>query len=58
MPLINLEINLILTWSADYITSSVAGKTKISITDTKLYSNRNFINSRQFKTIATIKIRS
>ena len=58
MPLINLEINLILTWSADYITSSVAGKTKILIIDTKLYSNRNFINSRQFKTIATIKIRS
>ena len=37
MPLINLEINLILTWSAGYVTSSVAGKRTISITDTKLY---------------------
>ena len=37
MSLINCEINLILTWSADCVISSVTGKTKFAIADTKLY---------------------
>ena len=36
MPLINCEINLILTWSEDYVISSVTGATKFKA-DTKLY---------------------
>ena len=37
MPLINYEINLILSWSEDCVISSVTGETKFKITDTKLY---------------------
>ena len=37
MPLISCEINLILTWSEDYVFPSAAGATKFKITDTKLY---------------------
>ena len=37
MPLINCEINLILTWSEDCVISSATGATKFKITDTKLY---------------------
>ena len=37
MPLINWEINLILTWSGNCVISSVNGATKFKITDTKLY---------------------
>ena len=37
MPLINCKINLILTWSEDCVISSATGKTKLKITDTKLY---------------------
>ena len=37
MPLINCEINLILTWSQNYVISSTTGETKFSITDTNLY---------------------
>ena len=37
MPLINCEINLILTWSTDFVISSAAGKTKFAITDTNHY---------------------
>ena len=37
MPLINCEINLILTWSTDCIISSATGATKFSIIDTKLH---------------------
>ena len=37
MPLINCEFNLILTWSADCVISSVTGETKFAIKDTKLY---------------------
>ena len=36
MPLINCEINLLLTWSVDSVISSATG-TKSAITDTKLY---------------------
>ena len=35
MPLINCEINLILTWFAD---SPATGAAKFAITDTKLYA--------------------
>ena len=37
MPLINCEINLILTWSTDCVISSATGETKFALTDTKLY---------------------
>ena len=37
MPLINCEINLILTWSEDCVISSAVGETRSKITDTKLY---------------------
>ena len=37
MPLINCEINLILTWSENGVISSATRITKFKITDTKLY---------------------
>ena len=37
MPLINCEINLILTFSEDCVISSATGAIKFKITDTKLY---------------------
>ena len=37
MLLINGEINLILTWSEDFVISFATEKTKFKITDTKLY---------------------
>ena len=37
MPLINCKVNLILTWSKNFIISSATGETKFSITETKLY---------------------
>ena len=37
MPLINREINLILTWSADCDISAVNGVINFTITDTKIY---------------------
>ena len=37
MPLINCEINLILTWSEDCVIYPATGETKFKITDTKLY---------------------
>ena len=46
MPLINCEINLILTWSANCVISNatVNQATTFAITDTKLCSSCNFIN--------------
>ena len=37
MPLINCEVNLILTWSPICVISSSTGETKSKITETKLY---------------------
>ena len=37
IPLINCEINLILTWSENCLNSSATGKTNFAKTDTKLY---------------------
>ena len=37
MPLINCEVNLILTWSKDCVISSATGETKFKITETKHY---------------------
>ena len=37
MPLINCEINFILTCSEDCVISSATGATKLKITDTKLF---------------------
>ena len=36
-PLINCEVNLILTWSPTCVISSATGETKFKITETKLY---------------------
>ena len=47
MPLINCEINLIVTWYYNCVISSVTGARKFKITDTKPYVPRhNFINPR------------
>ena len=37
MPLINCEVNLILTWSPTCIISAAIGEAKFKITDAKLY---------------------
>ena len=37
MPLINCEVNLILTWYKDYVISSATGETELAITETKFY---------------------
>ena len=37
MPLINCEVNLILTWSKDCVITNSAGEGKFEITETKLY---------------------
>ena len=37
MPLINCEVNLILTWSPTCVISSATGETKLKITETKLF---------------------
>ena len=37
MPLINCEVNLLLTWSKDCIITNSTGEGKFSITETKLY---------------------
>ena len=37
MPLINCEVNLILTWSKDCVITNSEGEGKFSITETKLY---------------------
>ena len=37
MPLINCEINLILTWSSTCVITNSTGAGRFTITDTKLY---------------------
>ena len=37
MPLINCEVNLILTWSSTCVITNSTGEGKFEITDTKLY---------------------
>ena len=37
MPLINCEVNLIVTWSKDCVITSSTGEGKFQITETKLY---------------------
>ena len=37
MPLINFEVNLILTWSKNCVISSTTGERKFKITGTKLF---------------------
>ena len=37
MPLINCEVNLILTWSSTCVICSATGETKFKIDDVKLY---------------------
>ena len=44
MPLINCEVNLILTWSKDCVIINSTGEGTFAITETKLCSCCNFIN--------------
>ena len=37
IPLINCEVNLILTWSKDCVITNATGAEKFTINDTKLY---------------------
>ena len=37
MPLLNCEVNLILTWSKDCVITNSTGEGKLAITETKLY---------------------
>ena len=37
MPLINCEVNLLLTWSKDCVITNSTGEEKFAITETKLY---------------------
>ena len=37
MPLINYEVNLILTWSSTCVIANSTGAGRLAITDTKLY---------------------
>ena len=37
MPLINCEVELMLTWSKDYVITNSTGEGKFAITETKLY---------------------
>ena len=37
MSLINCEVNLILTWSKDFVITNSTGEAKFKITDAKLY---------------------
>ena len=37
MPLINCEVNLILTWSKDFVITNSTGEEKFALTETKLY---------------------
>ena len=41
MPLINCEVNLILTWSKDCVITNSTGEEKFAITETKLYVTVN-----------------
>ena len=54
MPLVNREINLILTWSENYYISSATEK----ITDTKLCTPTITLSTQDNATIATIEIMS
>ena len=38
MPLINFEVNLILTWSSTYVITNSTGAGTFEIIDTKLYA--------------------
>ena len=37
MPLINCEVNLVLTWSKDYVIANSTGEGKFKINEAKLY---------------------
>ena len=37
MPLINYEVNLILTWSSTCVITNSTGSGRFAVTDTKLY---------------------
>ena len=55
MPLVNCKISLILTWLGNRVITDSKTTGTFEIIDTKLYIPVvNFVNSRQYKTIATI----
>ena len=49
MPLINCEINLILTWSKDCVITNSAGAGKFEIRETKLYVPVVTLSTQDFK---------
>ena len=57
MPLINYEVNLILTWSKDCVITSSTGKGTFATTETKFYVPVvNFSTQDNAKLYSTIKI--
>ena len=48
MPLINCEVNIILTWSSTCVITNSNGAGTIEITDTKLYVPVVTINTRKY----------
>ena len=58
MPLINCEVNLILTWSSTCVITDSTGARTFEITDKKLLcSCSDFVNSRKYQVTSAIKIR-
>ena len=47
LPLINCEVNLILTWSSICVITNSTGAGTFEITDAKLCSCSDFINKRK-----------
>ena len=58
MPLINCEVNLILTWSKNCVITNSTGERKFAITtETKLYVPVVTLSTKDNETTSTIKIR-
>ena len=60
MPLMNCEVNLILTWSSTCVITDSNGAGRFAITDTKLYVPLMALSTQEntsTKVTSTIKIR-
>ena len=55
MPLINCEVNLILTWSSTCVITNSTGAGKFAITDTKFYVSVVTLSTQE--NTSTVKIR-
>ena len=56
MPLINCEVNYILTWSKDYIITNSTGEAKFAITETKLYVPVVTLSTKDNEKLKSVKI--